>query len=356
VSDYETIQRRRNIIVGIFVIVGMFALVWLIFKFGDLPTAVTKLGSFEVFVQFPTAPGVQKDTPVRFCGFQIGRVTKVMAPEVRPELRNGKETGLKYHQTLVVLSIDKKYVNIPSNVEVKLMTRGLGSSYIELKIDPANLPAPPHDPNRPETKFLVDKMPLQGSTGMTSEFFPEESQERLSELVGGLKTFIDNANDIIGDPNSKENVKQTLANLAQASQHLAQTIEEFRTFTASGTSTLKNADAKMEQVSAVLVDTSEEFQKFAATGTSTLKNVDAQVEKVVAAAVDTSEELSKATSQLRLLLEKIESGDGSAARLVNDGQFYENLLENTQQMQALLEELTSFIDHVRDKGVPIKLK
>jgi len=239
-------------------------------------------------------------------------------------MSNGKETGLKYHQTLVVLSIDKKYVNIPSNVAVKLMTRGLGSSYIELKIDPANLPALPHDPNRPETKFLVDKMLLQGSTGMTSEFFPEESQEKLSELVEGLKTFIDNVNDIIGDPNSKENVKQTLANLAQASQHLTQTIEEFREFTAAGTSTLKNSDAKMEQVATAMVDTGEE--------------------------------LSKAASQLRLILEKIESGQGTAARLVNDGRFYENLLENTQQMQVLLEELTSFIAKARDEGVPIKLK
>jgi len=71
VSDYETSQRRYNIVVGLFVILGVCAFVWLIFKFGDLPGIVTKLDSFEVFVQFPTAPGVQKDTPVRFCGYQI---------------------------------------------------------------------------------------------------------------------------------------------------------------------------------------------------------------------------------------------------------------------------------------------
>ncbi len=59
-SDYETIQRRRNIIVGIFVIVAVCVLVWLIFKFGDLPTTVSKISSFDVLVQFPTAPGVQK--------------------------------------------------------------------------------------------------------------------------------------------------------------------------------------------------------------------------------------------------------------------------------------------------------
>ena len=98
-SDYETTQRRRNMIVGAFVVVGVCALVWLIFKFGDLPTVVTKMGSFEVYVQFPTAPGVQTDTPVRFCGYQIGRVTKVMAPEIRKDM----VTGLEYYQTIVVL-------------------------------------------------------------------------------------------------------------------------------------------------------------------------------------------------------------------------------------------------------------
>jgi ABC-type transporter Mla subunit MlaD len=349
VSDYEITQRRRNIIVGIFVIAGVCALVWLIFKFGDLPTAVTKVGSFEVFVQFPTARGVQRDTPVQFCGYQIGRVTKVMAPEIRRDLN----TGLEFHQTLVVLNIHKKYVNIPSNVDVKLMTRGLASSYIELEVDPANLP-PLLDPNRPKTEFLVDKMLLQGSTGMTSEFFPEESQEKLSELVDGLKAFIDNANDIIGDPNSKENIKQTLANLGEASQQLTKTIEEFRKFAAVGTSTLKNADAKIEEVATSLIDTSEDFRQFAAAGTSTLKNTDAKLEKLVVAMVDTSEELSKAASELRLILEKINSGQGSAARLLNDGRFYEDLLENTKQLQLLLEGLTSFIKEVNEKGLRSK--
>ena len=294
-SDYETTQARRNIIVGVFVIVAMCALVWLIFKFGDLPTSASKLRSFQIFVQFPMAPGVQKDTPVRFCGYPIGRVTKVMAPQIRRDIN----TGLEYHQTVVVLSINKKYVNIPSNVEVKLMTRGLGSSYIEVK-------APLPDVNQPVTEFLADGMLLQGSTGMTSEFFPEESQEKLAELVDGLGTLVDNANEILGDKASKENFKTTLANLADVSKRAAQTLEELQKFLASG--------------------------------------------------VNTSEELSKAITELRVILEKINSGQGTAGKLINDGRLYENLLENTQQMQVVLEELKAFMAKSRDKGVPIKLK
>jgi len=326
VSDYETTQRRRNMIVGVFVVVGIGALVWLIFKFGDLPSAVTKMGSFEVFVQFPTAPGVQTDTPVRFCGYQIGRVTKVMAPEIRRDM----VSGLEYYQTVVVLGIDKSYVNIPSNIEVKLLTRGLGSSYIELKQHP-DKPEVPLDPNRPETIFLVDKIWLQGSTGMTSEFFPEESQKKLEELTEGLKTLINNANDVIGNPNNKENLQKMLANLADASQQATVTMQEAK-------------------------QTIEEFRKFAVAGTSTLKNADAKAEELVVAMVNTSEEISKAAIRLRQILETVNSGQGSAAKLINDGRFYENLLENTQQLQLLLDEIKSFVAQARDKGVPIKLK
>jgi phospholipid/cholesterol/gamma-HCH transport system substrate-binding protein len=319
VSDYETSQRRRNMIVGAFVVVGVCALVWLIFKFGDLPTVVTKMGSFEVYVQFPTAPGVQTDTPVRFCGYQIGRVTKVMAPDIRKDM----ETGLEYYQTVVILSIDKIYVNIPSNIDVKLMSRGLGSSYIELKQYPGR-PLEPLYPNRPETIYLVDKILLQGSTGITSEFFPEESQKKLDDLVEGLRILIANANDILGNQSNKENLQKTIANLTEATQEAKQTIEEFR--------------------------------KFAVAGTTTLTNIDTQTEELIVAMVETSEEIGKASAQMRQILEKINNGQGSAAGLINDGRFYENLLEDTQQVQLLLEELKSFITQVRNKGVPIKLK
>ncbi|MFA5240412.1 MAG: MlaD family protein, partial [Phycisphaerae bacterium] len=190
-SDYETLQRKRNVVVGVFVVVAICALVWLVFMFNDFPTVVSKLSSFQVFVQFPTAMGVLKDTPVRFCGYPIGTVTKVAPPQIREDLN----TGLKYHQTLVVMSINRNYDNIPSNVAVKLMTRGLGSSYIEIAVDPS-LPLTPRDPNRPETIYLVDKMMLQGSAGMPSEFFPEENQQKLEELANGHLPLINKAHDI----------------------------------------------------------------------------------------------------------------------------------------------------------------
>jgi phospholipid/cholesterol/gamma-HCH transport system substrate-binding protein len=316
VSDYETSERRRNLIVGVFVVGALCALIWLIFQFRDLPGAVTKFSSFPVLVQFPTAPGVQKDTPVQFCGYQIGRVTSVMYPEPRRDLN----TGQVYHQILVRLSIDKKHAQIPSNVEVKLMTRGLGSSYIDLKVDPANIPSP-NEPNA----FLTASTLLQGSTGMTSEFFPEESQKKLEILVEKISILAQNLNDVVGDPNSKNDFKSILANLSSA----------------SGKAT----------------DMFEEFRKFSATGTKLLEGFDDDVDKFVTSIVATSEELGKTLAEMRVTLEKVNSGKGSAGKLVNDAQLYESLVETSEEMRKMLEELRTFMAHINERGsVPIKLK
>ena len=294
-TNYETTQRKQNMTVGLFVIMAACSLFWLIFKFGDLPLFVSQWKSFQVTVQFPAAPGVQENTPVRFCGYQIGRVTEVKKPKVMKEV----DSGRIYHQTIVVLSIDKDYDDIPANAQVKLMTRGLGSSYIELKV-------PLKDVMKPPSEFLADKSVLQGSTGMTSEFFPEESQKKLEEMVEGIDALVRSANDIFGDKANKENIKASLANLSETSKQAAASLKQFR--------------------------------KFSTTGTRM------------------TEELSKATTELREILQKINEGQGSLARLVNDGKFYEEMLESSRQLDMLLEEIRLFVAKARDKGVPIKLK
>jgi len=279
VSDYETTQRWRNITVGVFVIIALCAVVWLIFMFQDLPGKITEIRSFQIFVKFPTAQGVQKDTSVRFCGYQIGRVTNIMPPERRYDDRTKKT----YHQTMCVLSIEKKYKNIPSNVDVKVMTRGLGSSYIELNVDP-DKEEKPLDPNRPETVYLVDGMELQGSTGMTSEFFPEESQKKLDDLITGIESLVGNANDIIGDEKNKQNIQKTLDNLSEVTAKAADALEDLNRFTGT--------------------------------------------------ANEAAEELTETIRQLRM---------------------YENLLENTEQLEVLIQNLRDFVAEYRAKGIKVKL-
>ena len=297
--------------VGVFVIVAVIAFFWLIFKFGDLPVLVSEIRSYEVKIQFPSAPGVQKDTPVRFCGYQIGTVTDVKPPNILQD-RNTKQW---YHQTLVIISIENQFKDIPDIVEAKLMTRGLGSSYIELSIPPVDVR---------EGKFLVEGSLLQGSSGVTSEFFPAETQKKLDELIMGISAFVKNSNDVIGDAENKANLKAALANLADASQQAGDAIRQLKEAAATGKTMLQNADTRTAQLTTSLLTTSDK--------------------------------LGEVMTNLDSILAKINDGEGTAGKLVNDGRLYEQLLEDSKQLHLVLQDLRSFVAESKEKGIPLKLK
>ncbi len=325
-SDYESQQRRRNFVVGIFVMLGLCAFGWLVFKFGDLPSGVTKMHSFQVCVQFRSAPGVQKDTPVRFCGYQIGRVTAVDPPKIRAEIRNGQASDFRYHQTLVTLSINEDHTTIPDTSEIVLMSRGLGSSYIEIT-------APLPDPNYPATNYFTHGTIVQGATGVTSEFFPEESQRKLEGLLDELRVLALNTNDIMGDKANKENVKTILTNVNTATRRINSTLSEAQTV-------LNEASKALGQ-----------YSELASAGTDTMKHADTQIAALVTAIIGTSEELGKAAAQMRLLMQKTSEGKGSMGKFINDGRFYENLLETTDQLQLLIQQLSTVVDAINERGL-----
>jgi phospholipid/cholesterol/gamma-HCH transport system substrate-binding protein len=298
-------------VVGIFVIVAVIAFFWLIFKFGDLPVLVSEIRSYEVKIQFPSAPGVQKDTPVRFCGYQIGTVTDVKPPNILQD-RNTKQW---YHQTLVIISIENQFKDIPDIVDAKLMTRGLGSSYIELSVPPLDVR---------EGKFLVEGSLLQGSSGVTSEFFPAESQKKLDDLVTGIAAFVKNSNDVIGDAENKANLKAALTNLVEASKQAGDAIRQLQEAAVAGKTMLQNADVRTAQLTTSIVTTSDK--------------------------------LGEVMTHLESVLEKIDNGEGTAGKLVNDGRLYEQMLEDSKQLNLVMLDLKSFVVESKGKGIPIKLK
>lgn len=341
-SDYETIQRRRNIIVGVFVVAGMCALGWLVFKFEVMPRLFSQMGSYDVFVQFAKAPGVQPDTPVRWCGYQIGMVTKVQPPKVMKEVKG----EAWYHQTRVTLSIDDSYNDIPADVNAVLLTRGFGSSYIELQLDD-------YDVKEDKGPVLVQGSELQGSTGVTSEFFPEETQKELRELVADMRTFINHANDILGDPNNKANFNKTMANLADVSKQAGERLRDAR-------GTLRDVNETLHVINKAIIEDVRpaiaNFNKTMKTGSDVLTSADAKAERLVVAVVNASGEVGKTLSELQLILEKVNNGEGSAGRFVNDGELYETLLENAEQMELLLKEIKAFVSRAREKGLPFQLR
>lgn len=299
--DYQTKQRQRNMIVGIFVILALMAFLWMLWRFRDLPLAAGKLRSFEVLVYFPEVPGVQKDTPVQYCGYQVGRVLNVAPP------RRYDGADEVRHRVGVTIAIDKQFADIPSYADIQILKRGLGSSYIEIKLDPEKRTKP--------VAFLEDQMVLSGSVGMASEFFPPDVQKKLENLVDSITLLSNNANAIIGDTDNQANIKSMLENMDTATAQAKATLESFQKFSDVSTD-------KAEVLGDKLAEMAETFDG--------------------------------ALSELRQVLAKMESGEGTAGKMLNDGRLYENLLESSQELQMALEQLKEWAADAREKGIRIK--
>ena len=178
------------------------------------------------------------------------------------------------------------------------MRRGLGSSYIEFR--------PPEEPAK---SFLADGDVLIGSTGVSSEFFPAEVQKKLESLVDSVVALTEHANEIIGDTDNKTNLKKTLANVTLATEQATETLKSVESFSDAGTEALS----------------------------------------------ETAEHLNETLVELRQLLVKINEGDGTAGRFVNDGRLYENLLDSTAELETTLEQLKMLVAEAREKGIRVKL-
>jgi phospholipid/cholesterol/gamma-HCH transport system substrate-binding protein len=302
-TDYNTLQKRRSYIVGIFVLTAFLAFLWMLGRFRDMPLFISQANSFHVMAKFTDASGAQPETPVQFCGYQIGRVILVNPPTYVEDPKTGKS----WHEVHVTMAIDKKYRNIPSNVKVTLMKRGLGSSYIDLRAD-TDTASTPLIADRPETRFLCNDLVINGSMGLGSEFLPPEVQKKLENLLDSITTLTLNVNQIFGDEQNKTNIKKTLDQVATAIEQTRQALQS--------------------------------VQKFSDIGSEKITQI--------------TEDLDAATKEFHQILAKINSGEGSAGKFINDGRLYENLLDSSAELKMAMEQIKKWAADAREKGIRIK--
>ena len=105
--------------VGLFVVAGIAALLFLTLKVGSM-NAVNTSDSYEVIARFENIGGLKPRAPVKSAGVVVGRVA---------EVRFDNET----YEAAVTLRMDKRYA-FPKDSSAAIMTSGLlGEQYIGLE-------------------------------------------------------------------------------------------------------------------------------------------------------------------------------------------------------------------------------
>ena len=115
-------QQKRGIdfIVGLFVLAGIAALVFLALRVGNLSTANVN-NAYHLYAEFDNIGGLKLKAPVTMAGVNIGRVTDVKIDK-------------EFYTAVVEMSIDSNYDNLPEDSSAAILTAGLlGAQYVGLE-------------------------------------------------------------------------------------------------------------------------------------------------------------------------------------------------------------------------------
>lgn len=113
-------KRVIEITVGIFVLLGMVALLMLAIKVSGLNDIYESKNGYKISAEFINIGGLKPRAKVTMAGVSVGRVTDIQFDKAS-------------YNAIVTLMIDNEYDNIPEDSEVSIKTAGLlGDNYISI--------------------------------------------------------------------------------------------------------------------------------------------------------------------------------------------------------------------------------
>lgn len=373
-------EKARNVAVGLTVIGGLIVLAAMIFMFAKLPEQFT--GGYNLLVRMDTTGGASEGDFVNYRGMRVGSVTNVAFTDPE-DLQKG---------ITVTLRIESQY-RLPDNVNVYFTRTMMGGTYIEIypdgpqRVDPETgepleyIPTDkpiviegyarsdsPIDQFKPVLKSFAgiaeDLKPTMASISQLAENLnrvlappptdgnapttapadgnaPTRGKKLPRGLAGTaerLNRTLDALYAVMGDMENQKNLRNGLANLADASGKMSQAMEELKTLAGDARKTVAAAEGSFAEISKTATAARSDFAKV--------------TQRVVSGA----DSLSKVMTTINKVAAKIDEGEGSAGKLVNDPKLYNELVGAVGQMKSLMKDLRALTETWKKTGMQVKLK
>lgn len=301
-------EKASNLMVGLTVLVALALLGGMIVIFRELPGWMR--GGYELQAEFPNASGIIAGADVMLVGKRIGRVAEVTFADDDP--RRG---------VIFILAI-KRSVDVPGDVNPYIRSRGFaGGAILELVSDGRE---PGKSRGRqfewlPRDQIVMLRLPKDVSAGPTG-LIPPELVRSIQTTMTKFGTALDSINKVIGDEENRKNIKSALAGFNAAAEAMTKAMNKVETLAASSTSAI------------------------------------ARYEKLAGKLTDDADQLGKLLTSLANAAEKIQAGEGTAGKLINDPKLYNELVETAAQIKETFATLGKLLEEWKAKGVGIKLK
>lgn len=311
-------EYRRNIAVGLTAAVSLCGIAYMIMLFGNTPILARR--GYLITARFPQADTLDSGADVRLNGIRIGTVADV-------RLEDDPRKGV-----IVELRIDRT-VRIPANVTVSITRMGIGAgSHIKLTSSPAKA--------EPTWLPTDGSATLEGAAGGGTGFLGPEMMARVDKILESVESFrrlTDNLNRIAGDEENQANIKQTLANLREASGEAVGTVGEFKQLAADARESLKGVDETTGTIN------------------RTVGAAEKHMDTLAARLIDDADRLGELFTKLNKVATTLDENRGSAGKFLNDPAMYNNMLESIEMLTKTLAEMQATIKKWREAGLKVHL-
>lgn len=323
---------RKNIMVGVTVLVALIVLGWMIMKFGAAPAYLFKEPRMPIRFVATQANGIDEGSSVLYRGVGVGTVTQVLrAPDEE--------------HVWIDAEVDR-HPPLPGNVKGEIRSVGLVGSGAAIDLVVSGSAPAGHlkdDQQLTATYLGLDILPPQ-FTDLASELTKTARQLRESNVIGDLDQTIkttqqqvekagkvlDSFEQLVGDPKMREDLRQSLANIRQTTESAEHLSRKLETVADDAGKTVKDAQ-------------------------STIAATHAHIDDLAKQLTDRLAQASKILENFESITAKVDAGKGTAGLLVNDPKLYSALVDTVRNLDLTVRDLQRLAEQWEQEGVTLKL-
>ena len=344
-------ETRHNFWVGLFVLCGLAALGALIVLFGQGPTWLIGGDRYKLNIFFDYASGIRAGTQVTVSGKEIGRVTDVGFRDP-----NDLSLGVK-----VVVAIENQY-ELPRGSRAESFEAGVitgGRPPIFIILGPRD--ASPLQPGQELRGVIRSATESIFPTGVVDTF--EKSATQIGEAADALKpVLVDlheimqprstaevdmpggppgnlstamaridgtlrNVNEVIGDPEVQQQVKDSVANIHEITEDGKIVLAD-----------LKEAATGVKEVVA-------DAKTLMGAAQGSLEKADGHFDRLARKGMDFLERAGRVVDELHATTRQLNQGQGTVGKLLVDAKLYDamvltfrRLAETTEEFRLLVKD------------------
>lgn len=330
-------ERWRNIVVGLTALTGLAGLALMMVMFGYLPQFLEK--GYTVRVRLTHAGGLTAGSVARLSGIPIGRIKQV---DFEPPPSRG----------VVATLLVEPHVRIPSHATVNVVAPLLAGS-----------PSLAFDTTQLAAEQMLETLPTDGSAmvegsvpSLLSQFSEtmqaqmKQPLEQLARMEIRFNALTDewtkvghNLEKMTYQPEPGAMDDRPPGVLIEAITRGSERLEEMREVMTDLRAALNKAQGTADQIS-------ETSKKVGTAADAAGEGFTRLTNRYVAVADD----LSAAIADVRRLTSRATEGQGTVGKMLNDPALYDSLLDTTQRLGMVMDELKLLIEKWKAEGVPIQ--